>query len=122
LSVPGPAKKSKAIWWILAGVAVVGLIGVGAVVMIIALAGMGSNSNTNFNRANVNRPGNRNANANANVANVNANANLPLTTTDDFSKKEWGSGTYDFGDIWYADDEYHMRAKADKYLVMYAPS
>ena len=122
LSVPGPVKKSKAIWWILGGVAVVALIGIGAVVMIIALAGMGSNSNTNFNRANVNRLGNRNANANANVANVNANASLPLTTTDDFSKQKWGSGTYDFGDIWYAGDEYHMRAKADKYLVMYAPN
>jgi hypothetical protein len=124
LSVPGPVRKSKAIWWILGGVAVLALIGVGAVVMIIALAGMGSNSNTNFNRANVNRLGNRNANANANtnVANVNANASLPLTTTDDFSNQKWGSGTYDFGDIWYAGDEYHMRAKTDKYLVMYAPS
>jgi hypothetical protein len=126
LSVPGPVKKSRALWWILGGAALVALIGIGAVVMIIAIAGMGSNSNTNSNRANANRLGNRNANvnvnANANVANVNANASLPATTTDDFSKQKWGSGSYDFGDIWYADDEYHMRAKADKFLVMYAPS
>src|SRR6185436_8294445 len=126
LSVPGPVRKSRAIWWILGGVALVALIGIGAVVMIIALAGMGSNSNTNSNRANVNRLGNRNTNtntnANTNVANVNANASLPATTTDDFSTQKWGTGTYDFGDIWYAGAEYHMRAKADKYLVMYAPS
>jgi len=126
LSVPGPVRKSRAIWWILGGVALVALIGIGAVVMIIALAGMGSNSNTNSNRANVNRLGNRNTNtntnANTNVANVNANAGLPATTTDDFSTQKWGTGTYDFGDIWYAGAEYHMRAKADKYLVMYAPS
>jgi len=126
LSVPGPVKKSKAIWWLLGGVALVALIGIGAVVMIIAIAGMGSGSNTNSNRANANRLGNRNANvnanANANVANVNANASLPAMTTDDFSKQKWGSGSYDFGDIWYAGDEYHMRAKADKFLVMYAPS
>jgi hypothetical protein len=126
LSVPGPVRKSRAIWWILGGVALVALIGIGAVVMIIALAGMGSNSNTSSNRANVNRLGNRNTNtntnANTNVANVNANAGLPATTTDDFSTQKWGTGTYDFGDIWYAGAEYHMRAKADKYLVMYAPS
>jgi hypothetical protein len=125
LSVPGaPAGKSKAIWWILAGLALVALIGVAAVVMIIAIAGMGSNSNTNSNRGNANRLGNRNANtnANANVTNVNANASLPATTTDDFSTQKWGSGSYDFGDIWYLGNEYHMRAKADKYLVMYAPN
>jgi hypothetical protein len=123
LSVPlPPPRKSKAIWWILGGVAVVAIIGIGAVIMIIALAGMGSNSNANANRANANRFGNRNVNTNANVSNVNANANLPTTTTDDFATQKWGTGSYDFGDIWYAGDEYHMRAKADKYMVMYAPN
>ena len=123
LSVPlPPPRKSMAIWWILGGVAVVAIIGVGAVVMIIALVGMGSNSDTNSNRGNANRLVNRNVNANTNVANVNANANLPSILTDDFSTQKWGTGSYDFGDIWYAGDEYHMRAKADKYMVMYAPS
>ena len=123
LSVPGaPARKSKAIWWVLGGLLLVGVIGVGAVVLIIAFAGMSSNSNANENRANVNRLGNRNENANTNLANTNANANLPATLTDDFSNQKWGAGTYAFGDIWYEDDEYHMRAKEGKYLVMYAPS
>jgi len=125
LSVPlQPARKSNALWWILGGVALVALIGVGAVVMIIAIAGMSSNSNTNINRGNTNRLANRNVNVNVNtnVANVNANTILPTTTTDDFSQQKWGTGSYDFGDIWYAGDEYHMRGKPDKYMVMYAPS
>ena len=120
----GPGrKKSSAIWWVLGGILIVGIIGVGAIVMIFALASMGENSNTNSNRANINsRNTNRNVNTNANVANANANASLPSLTTDDFSDEKWGIGNYAFGDIWYADNEYHMRAKADKYLVMYAPS
>ena len=124
LSVPGaPVKKSKAIWWVLGGLAVVGIIGIGAVIMIIALASLGSDSNANSNRTNVNsRNANRNANANTNVANANTNADLPSSLSDDFSNQKWGTGNYAYGDIWYADDEYHMRAKADKYLVMYAPS
>ncbi len=124
VSLPAAAKqKSGAIWWVLGGVLIVGVIGVGVVVMILALASMGTNSNSNANRANNNsRNSNRNANGNANVANANANANLPSSTTDNFSDEKWGTGNYAFGDIWYADDEYHMRAKADKYLVMYAPS
>jgi hypothetical protein len=121
LSVPGaPARKSKAIWWVLGVLLVVGIIGAGAVIMIIALASMGSDANANANRANVNRVVNRNANAN--VANTNVNANLPASITDDFSDHKWGAGNYAFGDIWYDGDEYHMRAKQGKYLVMYAPS
>ena len=126
LSVPGaPAKKSKAIWWILGGLVVAGIIGLGVVIMIIALASMGADSNENANRANVNsRNTNRNANVNTNIGNSNRNANadLPSSLTDDFSNQKWGTGNFDYGDIWYADGEYHMRAKTGKYLVMYAPS
>ncbi|MGH9929094.1 MAG: hypothetical protein ACREA9_07690 [Pyrinomonadaceae bacterium] len=124
LSVPGaPVRKSKAVWWVLGGLAVVGIIGIGAVIMIIALASLGSNSNANIDQANTNsRNVNRNANTNSNVADENANADVPASITDDFSDQKWGTGNYVFGDIWYADDEYHMRAKENKYLVMYAPS
>jgi hypothetical protein len=119
---PGmPARKSNTIWWVLGGVLVLGVIAVGAVIMIIALASMSSNSNNNSNRVNANsRIPNRNGNAN--LTNSNANANLPSSLTDDFSQQKWGTGTYDFGDIWYADDQYHMRSKDKTYLVMYAPS
>jgi hypothetical protein len=120
---PPPAqvapRKSNAIWWILGGLMILGIIVVGAVIMIIALASMGSNSNANANRANANS---RVANRNANTSTVNANTAAPTSITDDFSNKTWGAGNYSFGDIWYADDEYHMRAKDGKYLVMYAPN
>ena len=123
LSVAGrPPRKSKAIWWVLGILLVVGVIGAVTVILIIAVANMSSNTNENSSPANVNRIGNRNANANTNVANSNANANLPALITDDFSNQKWGTGNFAFGDIWYADDEYHMRAKEGKYLVMYAPS
>lgn len=119
-------KKSSAIWWILGGILVLGVIAVGVAVMILALASMGSNSNSNLNsnRANANsRIPNRNANANtANVANANSNPALPAALNDDFSEAKWGTGKYDFGEIWYADEQYHMRSKEKTYLVMYAPS
>jgi hypothetical protein len=124
--IPGPGtpgKKSNAIWWILGGLVVLGVIVVGAAIMIVALARMASNSNVNENRANANsRVSNRNANANTNISNANSNANLPTSLTDDFSDEKWGTGNYTFGDIWYVDGEYHMRSKEKTYLVMYAPS
>ena len=124
-----PQRKSSAVWWVLGGIVVAGIVVVGAMVMILALASMGSNSNTNSNGnenlRNANSRANRNSNANTNVANVsNANSteSLPKSLTDDFSQAKWGTGSFPFGDIWYADDEYHMRSKAKTYLVMYAPS
>jgi hypothetical protein len=120
--VPAPRKKSNTVWWILGGLLVLAVIGVGAVIMIIALASMGSNSNANSNRANTNRVTNRNANVNTNTPNSNANADLPSSLTDNFSEQKWGTGSFDFGDLWYADDQYHMRSKEGKYLVMYAPT
>jgi hypothetical protein len=123
---PVPRKKSSAVWWVLAGLLVLGIIGVGVVIMIIALASMGTNTNVNTNRANTNRNVNRNANANVNNTNTSTNTNvngtLPSSLTDDFSEEKWGTGTYAFGDLWYADDQYHMRSKEGKYLVMYAPT
>ncbi len=122
LPVPSPpARKSSAVWWILGGLLVAGIIVIGGIIMILALASMSSNSNANSNRANLNSR-NANRNTNANVSNTNVNANLPTSLTDDFSEQKWGTGNYAYGDIWYADGEYHMRAKPQQYLVMYAPS
>lgn len=122
-----PRKKSSAVWWIVGGLLVVGIIGVGAVIMIIALASLGSNANrtnTNTNSRNVNtRVVTRNTNVNAsNSNNSNVDANLPSEITDDFSDPKWGTGNFKFGDIWYDNDEYHLRSKASTYLVMYAPT
>lgn len=124
LTGPGAqGKKSNATWWVLGGLLVVGVIVIGGVVMIIALSRMGSNSNANSNRANANsRLANRNANANATNANTNSAPPLPSSLTDDFSQAKWGTRTSAFGDLWYANEQYHMRSKAQTYLVMLAPS
>ncbi|HKO59859.1 MAG TPA: hypothetical protein VJV03_01755 [Pyrinomonadaceae bacterium] len=119
-----PRKKSNAVWWILGGVVVAGLIVVGVAVMILALASIGSNSNgnTNTNVANTRNTNTRTVNRNANVTNVNSTSSLPATTTDDFSESTWSAGKYTFGEVWYDNEQYHMRSKAKTYLVMYAPS
>ncbi|HEY7786623.1 MAG TPA: hypothetical protein VIB00_17970 [Pyrinomonadaceae bacterium] len=116
-----PRKKSNTVWWVLGGLAVVGVIGVGLVIMLIALASIGSSTNENTN-TNINRIANRNNSNNGNISNTNSAADLPSSVVDDFSYQKWGSGNSRFGDIWYADDEYHMRSKEKTYLVMYAPS
>lgn len=120
-----PAKKSNAVWWIVGGIVVGGLVVVGVAVMILALASMGGNTNGNSNGNNRNsnvRIGNRNANANANNSNLDSNSSLPALTTDDFSEEKWGIGNFSYGDISYEEGEYRMRAKERSYLVMYAPS
>jgi hypothetical protein len=124
-----PPKKSSAIWWILGGLLVAGVLVVGAAVMILALASMSSNSNntanSNTNRNSNSRVANRNTNTNvANNSDSNSNSVGSLATSidDDFSEAKWSVGNYSYGDIWYADDEYHMRSKEKTFLVMYAPS
>ena len=108
---PVARKKSNAIWWILGGLSVLAVLGIGLVVLVIALASM-ANSNGNDNSNGNTRVVNRNANANLN-GNTNANANagtsaLPASFEDTFSEAKWGTGDSKFGRIWYADDEYHM--------------
>jgi hypothetical protein len=127
-SVPGviPRKKSNAILWIVGGGAIVGIIAIGLIVMLIVLASMNSNSNnsnnSNTNSRLANRNTNTNTNSNSNVANINSDANLPPLVTDDFSEAKWTTGNYDYGDIWYDNDEYHMRSKEKTYLVMFGPA
>jgi len=120
-----PQKKSKAIWWILGTLVVLGVMGVGLIVVILALASLGANQNNNVNNnsnvfvreGNENKTEKTNANSNANAA-----PSLPPSIVDDFSTVKWKTGNYQYGDIWYLDDEYHMRSKEKTYLVMYAPS
>jgi hypothetical protein len=115
---PAPRKKSSAVWWIIGGLLVVAIIGVGAVVMIIALASMNSQPNANVNVANNNS---RNTNRNTNARTVNVNAE-PSSLTDNFSVQKWTTGSFTYGEMFYADGEYHMRSKEGKYVVMYAPT
>jgi hypothetical protein len=119
-----PPRKSNAMWWILGGVGVVGIIGIGLIIMILALASISSNDNANNDNAN-NKVANLNTNTNTKrTANTNASVTpeLPASLTDDFSETKWRTGYFEYGVIWYADVEYHMRAKDKSYLVMYAPS
>ncbi len=126
---PQQPKKSNAVWWILGGVLVVGIAGVGLIVVLVVLASIGAQMETSGTSNSNNRTLTSNSNLeNSNSANVsNSNSSNTSTSTensisDDFSEPKWGAGNYRFGDIWYADDEYHMRSKKETYLVMYAPS
>jgi hypothetical protein len=124
-----PQKKSNALWWVLGSLAVVAVLGIGLVVAFIAISNLGGNTNN----SNSNRVANANVNSNANVAtntneNSNANANsrdvsgLPSSLSDNFSETKWGIGKFQFGDIWYSGDEFHMKSKERTFIVMYAPS
>lgn len=126
---PLPQKrKSYTVWWILGGVAVLGIGGIGLTVILVVLASIGSQMEVNTNNSNSNiRAANRNVNnasvGNSNKSETNSNSSsLAAALNDDFSEQKWGTGSSRFGEIWYADDEYHMRSKHETYLVMYAPS
>jgi len=124
---PPQQRKSSAVWWVLGGVAVLVVIGVGAIVMFLALASISSQSNSNrvvVTNTNSNRNVNSNRWSNANVSRENSNtsANLPSSFSDDFSNETWTVSNSDYGSIWYVNDEYHMRSKDRTYLVMYAPT
>jgi hypothetical protein len=125
-----PRQKSNAIWWVLGGIVAVAVIGIGLVIMIIAIASLDTNTNADSNgNSNVrvaNRNSNTNSDSNTNSNNIRENTNsaasLPASFSDNFSEQTWGTGNSQFGEIWYADDEYHMRSKEKTYLVMYAPN
>ena len=129
---PVPPRKSNALWWVLGALGVVAVMGIGLVVVLIALSNMGGNTNnSNGNRvANANLNANTSPNTNASPSattssNMNARdvtGTLPTNMSDDFSQTKWGVGKFQFGDIWYADDEYHMKSKERTFIVMYAPS
>src|SRR6185295_19439834 len=81
----GRQKKSNAVWWILGGVFLVGIVGIGLVVGLLVLASMGSvNENENNANSNVKVP-NANANSsNSNYGNANSNTNSSeASLTDD---------------------------------------
>ena len=87
------------------------------------MASISSGPNNNRFGTNANAP-NRSANSarpNTNSANANSIA-LPASFSDDFSTQKWGTGSSAYGNIWYADDQYHMKSKEKTYFVMYAPT
>jgi len=126
MPAPVPQRKSNALWWVLGGLGVVAVMGIGLVVVLIALASMSADTNSNTNvvaNRNTNIATNANANTNVTPSNKNANSSsLPTSLSDDFSETKWGAGNFKFGDIWYSNDEYHMKSKENTFVVMYAPT
>src|ERR1041384_5821767 len=123
--MPPPAPQKRSVWpWLLGIGAVLLFMGIGVVILIFAIASITNDNNNNGNNSNriANRNTNRNVNSTGTNANDNANTRSSLTTfTDDFSKEEWGTGPSQYGNIKYEDEEYHMNATKNGYIVMYAP-
>ena len=114
-----PQRKSNAIWWLLGGVTLIAIVGVVMVVILIAIA---SNSSSTIQNTNSNKNTNANrVNAN-NTSSPSASPSLPSSFKDDFSTKKWSTETSDYGELWYANDEYHMRAKEKNFLLICAPN
>ena len=118
---PMPPQK-RSVWpWILGIGAVLAFMGIGVVILIVVLASMGGNNNNNAN-TNSNTNSNTRANRNSNATNTNANTRSTLASyTDDFSNETWYTGSSQYGRTWYEDDEYHITASKNGYIVMYAP-
>ncbi len=125
-----PKKKSKAIYWILGGIAGLVVIGIAGVVLLVVIAGM-SDSNTN-NSNNTNLASNRNARSgNLNSSDSsNANANSGDTSAKDYQVQDdfsittrWWSGANAYGKAQYVNGEYQLSAGSyGSYVVIYAPN
>jgi hypothetical protein len=121
--IPQPQKRS--VWPWLLGIAAVGVfLGIGVVILAAVWISI---SNDNSNNRNSNSTNSRSANrgtttnSNSNQSNTNTNPPTSSTFTDDFSERKWTVGSSEYGNIWYQDDEYHMHATKDGYVVIYAP-
>jgi hypothetical protein len=132
-ATPVAQARRRRVWpWVLGGLAILTVLGVGFIILLVALANMDTNTNTanvNTNNSNTNRNANsvlitnRNSNTNTTAnSNTNSNKSLAATFSDDFSEEKWGSGTSSYGRIWYQDDEYRMHANSGGYIVMYGPN
>ena len=124
--MPPPAAQKRSIWpWLIGIGAVAVFMVIGVVILIFAVASITNNNNSNRNSNNANsRVANRNTNKNTNAdeTNTNTNSRSTLATfTDDFSNKIWGTGQSQYGNIWYQDEENHMRATKSGFVVMYGP-
>jgi hypothetical protein len=122
--MPPSAPQKRSVWpWVLGIGAVLVFMGIGVAILIYAVANITNDNNgNNSNNANkvANRNTNKNTNTNANDTNTNTRSDL-TTFTDDFSKKAWGTGESQYGNIEYVDEAYHMHATKGGFIVMYAP-
>jgi hypothetical protein len=124
--MPPSAPQKRSVWpWVLGIGAVLVFMGIGVVILIFAIASVTNSNNNNNGNSNSNRLANRNTNTNKNTnsdSNENSNTRSSLVSfTDDFSEKTWVVGPSQYGNIFYQDEEYHMRATKGGYIVMYSP-
>jgi hypothetical protein len=100
----GPAQppRKRKVWpWILGGVGVLFILGVGFIVLIVALANMDTNSN-NSNKANANNSNARASNKNNSNSNANATSNADSqaeTNTNTNSASNNAAPTYPKSDV-----------------------
>jgi hypothetical protein len=124
-------KKSSALPWVLGGIGLLVVLGVGAAVVIGVLASMGSNTNKNnsnnsnqvANRSNRNSTSNNSNNtnsSNSNNTNSTAASGKPVAS-DDFSSEAWWTGSVNVGSAEYQNGEYHLSATSTGYMVIYGP-
>jgi hypothetical protein len=122
-----PARKGSALPWIIGGVVLLVVLGIGAVAIIAVIASMSDNSNNRNNGKSISTDSNS-KNSNNSNSNTNDNSNTTTTTSstptlrDDFSTAKWWTGTVASGSIWYQSGEYHMRGTTGNFISIYAPN
>jgi len=123
--MPPVAPQKRSVWpWVIGIGAVLVFMGIGVVILIFAIASITNTNNNNGNSNNANRQANRNSNNSNSNSNSNDNTNSRSTLTsftDDFSKQEWRTQPSQYGTMWYADEEYHLRGTKGYYFVVYSP-
>ncbi len=125
--MPPPQAQKRSVWpWVLGIGAILLLMGIGVCVVAFMAWRVTNDNNSNRvanNSNNANwKSANRNKNTNSDNTNENTNtSSTPTSFTDDFSKKSWGTGESQYGNIWYQDEEFHMHATKGGFIVMYAP-
>lgn len=123
--MPPSTPQKRSVWpWLLGIGAVLVFMGIGVAILIFAITKVTNSNNNNNGNSNSNRQANRNSNTNNtnSATNENSNSRSSLTSfTDDFSTQSWGTGPSQYGNIFYQDEEYHMRATKGGYIVMYSP-
>jgi hypothetical protein len=111
-----PPKRRSLLPWIIGGSLLLVVLGIGVVVLLAVLVSFNSNDNTNRKPS----AGLTNAN-NTNSKNANDNSNSSAALTDDFTDAKWLTGNFSNGSFWYQNGGYHMRATANRSVVVYAP-
>jgi hypothetical protein len=112
-----PARKKSALPWVLGGVAVLLVLGVGLVVLVAILAVIGANSNSSRSNTNVSRTSSNSRTTTTSNTSTGSQGST-LVVRDDFSSEKWSS---DGNENKYEDGEYHMHSSTGNYIVVLAP-